>query len=81
MSEILRGNEGIKIEGHKGTWYVINEKTTERHGSIYLLEHETYGDEAPCLIIDSQKNIIIDDVWNGFRDYEETFAVNKHFDR
>lgn len=62
--------EGIKIEGHVGTWYVIDE--TVRDGkTLYLLEHETYGDEAACLIVDSNKEIVLDDVWNGFDDYDE----------
>lgn len=71
--------EGIKIAGHRGTWYVIDESAysfpDEEKGavvkSVYLLEHETYGDETACLIVDEDKNIILDDVWNGFDDLDE----------
>lgn len=64
--------EGIKVEGHVGKWYVIDE-TTFRGEPAYLVEHETYGDEAACLIINEKKEVILDDVWNGFLDLAEAF--------
>lgn len=61
--------ENIKIEGHIGTWYVIDE--TEWKGKrVFLLEHETYGDEAACLIVNEKLEIVLEDVWNGFDDLE-----------
>ena len=66
--------DNIKINGHVGTWYVIDEE--ERGGKkLYLLEHEYYGDEAACLIIDEDYNIVMDDVWNGFDDYLEDWKI------
>ena len=66
--------DNIKINGHVGTWYVIDED--ERRGKkLYLLEHEYYGDEAACLIIDEDYNIVMDDVWNGFDDYLEDWKI------
>lgn len=60
----------IKIEGHRGTWYVIDEK--EHNGEkLYLLEHETYGDTAACLIVRQDLSIFLDDVWNGFDDLND----------
>lgn len=59
--------ENIKIEGHIGTWHVIDE--TFWHGEkIYLLEHETYGDEAACLIVNKNLDVIADNVWDGFEE-------------
>lgn len=60
---------GIKIKGHVGKWYVID-KTFYKGKVVCLLEHETYGDEAACLIVDENLNIIQDEVWNGFDDLE-----------
>ena len=69
----------IKIEGHRGTWYVIDEKEVqvinEETKSLvscmgYLLEHEEYGDEAMPLIIDENLNILCDSAFNGFDDLE-----------
>jgi hypothetical protein len=62
--------DGIKVAGHVGTWYVIDE--AEYDGKmLYLLEHEEYGDEAASVIIDAAGNLVLEDVWNGFSDYEE----------
>jgi len=78
---ITRTSEHIKIEGHRGTWYVIDEArlelTTDVSGKPvtipvhgFLLEHETCGDEAPGLIVDENGTILLEDVYNGFEDLE-----------
>lgn len=67
--------EGLRIEGHRGTWYVIDEKEYDGK-TLYLLEHETYGDEAASIIIDEDRNLVMSDVWNGFDDYEEAMELD-----
>jgi hypothetical protein len=48
----------------------------ERSGrNIYLLEHEEYGDEVPCVIVNGEGRIILEDVYNGFDDYDEAFCA------
>ena len=66
--------EGIKIDGHRGKWYAIDGRMIK--GTLYLLlEHETYGDEAASLIVTAKTHkVILDDVWNGWEDYEEAFC-------
>lgn len=80
---ITRGSGHIRVEGHVGTWYVIDDGrfaltpdtadgkplTIRRH--LFLLEHETYGDEAACIIVDEDGKMVLDDVWNGFEDLED----------
>lgn len=57
-------SEHITIDGYIGKWYVID--TTYHKGKkLFLLEHETYGDEAADLLVDEEGNVILDDVWNG----------------
>lgn len=70
--------EHIKVEGHVGLWYVIEEKYYENKGTLFLCEHETYGDEVACVIIDKDYNLILDEVWNGFDDYEEAVEWEKY---
>lgn len=60
-------SDGIKVDGHIGTWYIID-KSWHKGRPVFLLEHETYGDEAPAIIVDSCLNILADDVYNGFSD-------------
>lgn len=77
-ARITRHSDRIKIEGHSGTWYVIEEASCRPDAEpaqplkpCFLLEHEEYGDEAANLIVDGNGNILLDDVWNGFSDLEE----------
>lgn len=65
--------DGIKVEGHRGTWYVIDAADCApiQH-TVFLLEHETFGDEAACLIVDEDFRLVLDDVWNGFEDLAES---------
>lgn len=62
--------QGIKIEGHKGNWYVIGE-STYKGKNVYLLEHEIYGEDAPSLIVRENLTIVKDNIYNGFGDLEE----------
>lgn len=59
----------IKIYGHTGTWYVIDE-SVYKNEPVFLLEHEEYGDEAACLIVKEDLTMLLEDVWNGFDDLE-----------
>ncbi len=67
-------SDNIEIEGYTGTWYVI-EAEHIKGKDLFLLESEYYGDEAACLIVDGKKNLVMDDVHNGFADYLERIAV------
>ena len=77
-----KDSDHIKIEGHRGTWYAIDESwarlTPDEDGKprtiythVLLLEHEAYGDEAANIIIDENGTLLLDDVWNGFDDLED----------
>ncbi|MBO6267374.1 MAG: hypothetical protein J6M06_03990 [Synergistaceae bacterium] len=75
-------SDHIKVEGHRGTWYAIDEswarltisangKPSTIYAHVLLLEHETYGDMAANVIIDETGALLLDDVWNGFDDLDE----------
>ena len=66
----IRKREHITVKDYLGKWYVIDEMETGGE-MLYLLEHETYGDEVPCVIVNADGNLVLDDVWNGFEDYLE----------
>lgn len=71
-NEITEGSSNIEVDGHIGTWYVID--TDKINDTAYfLLEHEEHGDEAACVIVDSDGKLVLDDVWNGFDDLKEHF--------
>ena len=62
--------DGIKIDGHTGTFYVVNEK--EKFGrKIFLLESELYGDESNHLVVDQNMKLLYSEEYNDFSDYED----------
>lgn len=72
MSKISRNSSNITVDGHQGTWYVIDSKQINGQ-EFFLLEHEKYGDETACVIIDDNNDLVLEDVWNGFDDLSEQF--------
>ena len=56
---------GLSVDGHFGTWHTIDSmKLGETQ--LFLMEHDEYGDETACIIIDSNGKLLAEDVWNGF---------------
>mgnify|MGYP000070609870 CR=1 FL=1 len=69
----MEKKENLKIQGHVGTWYVIDEGMYQGR-KVFLLEHEEFGDTAPCLIVNENLHIVstggikMDEVWNGLEE-------------
>lgn len=70
------------VPGHVGTWYAIDNREVDGH-VFYLMEHDTYGDEAACIVIDERGRISLTDVYDGFNDHvidllsQEVMPVDK----
>ena len=60
----------IKLKGHVGSWYVIDEIDDPEFGHLYLLEHCTWGDMTSGVIVNEKLEIVLDDVYGGFEDLE-----------
>ena len=60
--------DNIKIEGVAGTWYVVSKAVQDNGQPMLLLESEQYGEDVPCLIVDKDYKIILEDV-ESFEDY------------
>lgn len=54
--------DNIKVKGHKGTWYAIGE-TTKNGKKYFLLEHNTYGEDACHVAIDEDGNLVLEDFY------------------
>lgn len=69
-------SQHIHIDGHVGTWYVIEKKDIEvsfnndKPYTYFLLEHEAYGQDAAGLIVNEEGKVIVEDVYNGFDDLQ-----------
>jgi len=68
---ITNNSENIKVDGYRGTWYVIDSAIYNGR-KYFLLEHEYYGDETCGLIVDSRGNFVAetyDDIITGLEDH------------
>ena len=78
--------DNITIKGHKGTWYLIsnreyhipcNDGGRTKPITLYLLEHEIYGEDTTHIIAiyneDYERyDVILDtEIFNGFADLDE----------
>ena len=70
--EISADSDSLIIDGYEGTWYVVDTEAVDGK-ELFLLENEEYGDETFGIIIDKDRNVLLDDVWNGFADYHEKY--------
>jgi hypothetical protein len=59
--------EHLKIEGRIGRWYVVDCDTIDGN-KYYLLEHETYGDEAAHLIVNDEYKVVAEDSFNSLQE-------------
>lgn len=77
--EVTMETSGLSVPGHEGTWYAIDHLDFKDR-TLYLMEHEEYGDEAAHIIVDQNGDLIQDEVWNGFEDYFEALSdyLGKH---
>lgn len=56
---------GLEVEQHFGTWHLIDSR--EIGGRDYfLMEHDEFGDEAACVVVDSTGKLAAQDVMDGF---------------
>ena len=63
-----------KIDGYSGLWYSIDSEVID--GEVYyLLESEEFGDDIPCIIVDSDFSVVFEDVYNGLWEYKEYLGL------
>lgn len=63
--EITELTQGLTVDGHLGTWHTIDSMKLDEL-KLFLMEHDEYGDETACVIVDSNGKLLAEDVWNGF---------------
>ena len=52
---------GLSVEGHDGTWHSIEELTVQGN-TYYLMESETYGQDANMIVVDRAGELIAEDI-------------------
>ena len=66
--EVNMDTSGLVVSGHVGTWHTIDHMEVDGH-TFFLMEHDTYGDEAACLIVDEHGKLSLSDVYDGFDEH------------
>lgn len=66
--EMNMDTSGLAVAGHIGTWHTIDHMEIDGH-TFWLMEHDTHGDEAACIIVDERGKLTISDVYGGFDDH------------
>lgn len=66
--EVNMDTSGLAVSSHAGTWHTIDYKEVDGH-TFWLMEHDTHGDEAACIIVDHHGKLAIADVYNGFDEH------------
>ena len=66
--EVNRDTSGLAVSGHVGTWHTIDHMEVDGH-TFFLMEHDTYGGEAACLIVDEHGKLSLSDVYDGFDEH------------
>ncbi len=67
-SEINMETQGLSVPCHIGTWHTIDHMEVDGH-TFWLMEHDTYGDEAACIIVDEHGKLSLTEVYNGFDEH------------
>lgn len=58
---------GLTVEGHDGTWHSIEELTVQGN-TYYLMESETYGQDANMIVVDHAGVLVAEDITAVERD-------------
>ena len=66
--EVNMDTSGLAVSGRVGTWHTIDHMEVDGH-TFWLMEHDTFGDEAPCVIVDEKGKLAISDVYDGFDEH------------
>ena len=48
-----------------GTWHTIDHKEIDGH-TFWLMEHDTFGDDASCIIVDERGDLVLSHIYDGF---------------
>ena len=66
--EVNMDTSGLAVAGHVGTWHTIDHKEVDGH-TFWLMEHDTYGDDAACIIVDNHGKLSLANIYDGFDEH------------
>jgi hypothetical protein len=65
VQRLTMDSTGISVKQHMGTWHPIEQQEIDGK-DYFLLEHDTYGQDAAAIIVDASGILYAQDVYDGF---------------
>lgn len=59
---------GLSVDGLVGTWHAIDHTEVEGH-TFWLMEHDQYGENAACIIVDERGKLSLSGIHEGITDH------------
>ena len=62
---VNENTSGMAVDGHIGTWHTVDHREIDGH-TFWLMEHDTFGDDASCIIVDERGELVLSHIYDGF---------------
>jgi len=76
--------DGLTVPGHDGKWYETS-RAQFRQFVLLLVESETFGDDAPSVILvmltGVRSSVVLEDVENGFAQLNDELGTDDEVER
>lgn len=69
--------KNLRIADYTGLYDVAMSEVVDGK-EYYLMEHSFYGEDVPCLWVDEDCHVIVEDVWNGLLDLTDHLENEKY---
>lgn len=66
----------VELDGYSGAWNVIDNAEIDGR-ELFMLENDYYGNSVAYIVADKDGNVIDDNVWGDFSEYEYTLEKRK----
>ncbi len=74
--EITERSFRVELDGYSGAWNVIENAEIDGR-ELFMLENDYYGDSVAYIVADKDGNIVDNNVWGDFEEYENTLVKRR----
>lgn len=74
--EITASSFRVELDGYSGAWNVIENAEIDGR-ELFMLENDYYGDSVAYIVADKDGNIVDNNVWGDFEEYENTLVKRR----
>lgn len=74
--EITESSFRVELDGYAGTWNVIENAEIDGR-ELFMLENDYYGDSVAYIVADKDGNVVDNNVWGNFEEYENTLVKRR----